>query len=316
MTITVLGCGISGLSTAIALRGLGLDAHIIAEHLPPDTTSDKAGALCFPLRSGPRPRVLVWAAQSLAVYDTQAEKPESAVCMMDTTLLCAGENPETPWQFSLMEPDRFREAVPEELPEGYKAGFVVRLPLIETSRYLQQLMTIFRDIGGSITQGRMETLADAPGDMLVNCTGLGARDLCGDQAVHPISGHIIKVKPNLPLRCMLDEDGPNGLTYIFPRPDACVLGGTTVENDWETTPQEAVLADIAKRTFALEPILAEAELIDDYVCLRPGREEVRLEEELLPDGRRVIHNYGHGGSGWTLAWGCAAEVAAMAKGSE
>lgn len=320
MTITVLGCGISGLSTAIALRGLGLDAHILAEALPPHTTSDKAGALCFPLRSGPRPRVLDWAAQSLSVYDVQAQKPESAVREVDVTLLCAKGETEAPWQFSRLEPDRLREALPDELPQGYDAGFVARLPLIETSRYLKNLMVLFREIGGTITQGRVETLEQAPGDMVVNCTGLGARALCDDQALFPISGHILKVKPSRPMRCIMDEasdqNGPDTLTYIFPRPDACVLGGTAVDNDWDETPKEALLAGIAQRTFKLEPALADAELLEDYVCLRPGRPTVRLEEDALADGRRVIHNYGHGGSGWTLAWGCAAEVAAMAKGSD
>lgn len=316
MTITVLGCGISGLSTAIALRGLGLDAHILAETLPPDTTSDKAGALCFPFRAGPRARVLDWATQSLSVYDAQANKPDAAVRLVDMTLLCPGDKPEAPWQFGMLEHDRFREALPEELPEGYTAGFVARLPLIQTSLYLRQLITLFQEIGGTITRGRVETLADVPGDLAINCTGLGARTLCNDETLFPISGHILKVKTERPMRCMLDEDGPNGLAYIFPRADACVLGGTAVDGDWDETPKEPVLAGIARRTFALEPALADAELLEDYVCLRPGRPTVRLEDDILPDGRRIIHNYGHGGSGWTLAWGCAAEVAAMAKGSD
>jgi D-amino-acid oxidase len=35
---------------------------------------------------------------------------------------------------------------------------------------------------------------------------------------------------------------------------------------------------------------------------------VRLEKEKLRDGRTVIHNYGHGGSGFTLSWGCGENV--------
>jgi len=38
---------------------------------------------------------------------------------------------------------------------------------------------------------------------------------------------------------------------------------------------------------------------------------VRLEAGLLPSGRRVVHDYGHGGSGFTLSWGCADEVARL-----
>lgn len=58
-------------------------------------------------------------------------------------------------------------------------------------------------------------------------------------------------------------------------------------------------------------LLAQAAEIRDWVGLRPGRPSVRLEEELIPctganrGVLRVVHNYGHGGAGLTLAWGCA-----------
>jgi len=51
------------------------------------------------------------------------------------------------------------------------------------------------------------------------------------------------------------------------------------------------------------------------VGLRPGRPAVRLEAERPgvggggAGGRPVVHNYGHGGSGFTVCWGCADEVA-------
>jgi D-amino-acid oxidase len=49
------------------------------------------------------------------------------------------------------------------------------------------------------------------------------------------------------------------------------------------------------------------------VGLRPGRESVRLEAEKMPDHRTVIHNYGHGGSGYTCSWGCADDVLDLVK---
>jgi D-amino-acid oxidase len=51
------------------------------------------------------------------------------------------------------------------------------------------------------------------------------------------------------------------------------------------------------------PVLAER------VGLRPFRRSgVRLERDRLRDGRTIIHNYGHGGAGFTMSWGCAHEV--------
>jgi D-amino-acid oxidase len=43
------------------------------------------------------------------------------------------------------------------------------------------------------------------------------------------------------------------------------------------------------------------------VGLRPGRTAVRLERM-----GNIIHNYGHGGGGYTVAWGCASEVGRLA----
>lgn len=56
-----------------------------------------------------------------------------------------------------------------------------------------------------------------------------------------------------------------------------------------------------------------ARLIKTTVCLRPFRPEgPRLEVERF-GAKTVVHNYGHGGSGWSLSWGCAAEAAALAR---
>ena len=54
----------------------------------------------------------------------------------------------------------------------------------------------------------------------------------------------------------------------------------------------------------------EARVITERVGLRPCRPEVRLEAETLPGGRVLWHNYGHGGAGVTLSWGCARELTA------
>jgi len=48
--------------------------------------------------------------------------------------------------------------------------------------------------------------------------------------------------------------------------------------------------------------------------LRPYRSTVRLECVDLENAKRLVHNYGHGGSGYTLAWGCAEDVASWLAG--
>jgi D-amino-acid oxidase len=141
---------------------------------------------------------------------------------------------------------------------------------------------------------------------------LGARGLAGDDSVAPIRGQILRVRnPGLG-RFWLDEENPAGLTYVVPRSKDCVLGGTAEEGAWDTRPDPEA-AGILRRCAALEPLLEDAEVLEHGVGLRPGRPEVRLELEGLADGTPLVHNYGHGGSGVTLSWGCAEEAAGLAR---
>ncbi|MFM7282729.1 MAG: FAD-dependent oxidoreductase [Planctomycetia bacterium] len=69
-----------------------------------------------------------------------------------------------------------------------------------------------------------------------------------------------------------------------------------------------MLRSIIERCARLEPGLRDATVLGTSVGLRPARSAVRLEPESSPAGR-IVHNYGHGGAGVTLSWGCAQEVA-------
>jgi D-amino-acid oxidase len=142
----------------------------------------------------------------------------------------------------------------------------------------------------------------------VNCSGLGARLLGGDQSVVPASGQVVYVEQCGLDRWWLDTGAPDGPTYVIPRSKDVVVGGTDVEGDWSRTPSPEVAASILARGARLVPELATARVIRHKVGLRPVRPEVRLER----DGR-VIHCYGHGGAGVTLSWGCAEEVTRLAE---
>ncbi len=105
---------------------------------------------------------------------------------------------------------------------------------------------------------------------------------------------------------LLDQSDPADLVYVVPRERDVVLGGTAEEGREDRTPDAATTAAIRARCAALLPELRGAPVVGVAVGLRPVRPEVRLEA----DGR-VVHCYGHGGAGVTLAWGCAVEVAAL-----
>ena len=74
-------------------------------------------------------------------------------------------------------------------------------------------------------------------------------------------------------------------------------------------PASPVSARIGTGRLRLAPLRARPDrLFDLTVCLRPFRAAgPRLDSEQIGDAL-IVHNYGHGGSGWSLSWG-SAEVA-------
>ena len=124
--------------------------------------------------------------------------------------------------------------------------------------------------------------------------------------MQPIRGQVVRVRnPGLE-RFVLDEENPDGVTYIVPRSADCILGGTAEEGEWDLEPDPKTAAGILRRCTDVEPRLMGVEILQHKVGLRPGRPEIRLEREDCYVPR--IHNYGHGGSGITLSWGCAQET--------
>jgi len=209
-----------------------------------------------------------------------------------------------------------RRCAENELPHGYRDGHAFVVPVVEMPVYLRYLRARFAAAGGAVERRVVARPDEFAGEasVVVNCAGLGARELVGDDSMAPIRGQVLRVRnPGLD-RFSLDEDDPEGVTYIVPRSRDCVLGGTAEEGDWGTEPDPGTAAAILRRCSTLEPRLAGAEVLEHRVGLRPGRPEVRLGRE-TGDGLRIVHNYGHGGSGVTLSWGCAEEALRLVRGS-
>lgn len=306
----VIGCGVSGLSTALRLLEAGLAVEIWARDLPPHTTSNVAAAVWYPYRAYPEELVTAWSAVSYRVFVELTSVPESGVHLVHGLELFERPTPDPWWRDALPS---FRHARPDELPAGYADGYAIDVPVVETPRYLQYLIGRVQAAGGSIVQRDVQRLAEplASADVVVNCSGLGARELAGDASLTPIRGQTARVAPRPGGRFLIDEHGPRGLTYIVPRSDGWVLGGTAEEGAEDLTPDPTVERGILARCAALEPGLAGAAVLERKVGLRPGRPAVRLELERPAADRRLIHNYGHGGAGVTLSWGCADAVRAL-----
>jgi D-amino-acid oxidase len=108
------------------------------------------------------------------------------------------------------------------------------------------------------------------------------------------------------------DDAP--LMYAIPRANDCVFGGTNDLSENLAADSATTQRIVAECSRALN--IDKPRVLAERVGLRPFRKSgVRLERDRLVDGRTVIHNYGHGGAGFTLSWGCAREVLDIAVSS-
>ncbi len=192
---------------------------------------------------------------------------------------------------------------------GYADAWSFVAPVIDMPVYLDWLHSRLGVAGGTVTRmslGGLPPVEPGSDDVVVNCAGIGARLLAADTSVHPVRGQVVQVRGVEVDRWWLDESGP---TYVVPRSDTVVVGGTDDEGDWSRTPSPETAARILERAARLVPSLARAEVVAHRVGLRPVRPEVRLEAV-----GRTVHCYGHGGAGVTLSWGCADEVAGLVGG--
>jgi D-amino-acid oxidase len=141
---------------------------------------------------------------------------------------------------------------------------------------------------------------------------MGARELVHDRALRPVRGQLVVVaNPGVEVGLVEAEEDPDSteLTFLIPHGATLVLGGTAEPDDERGEADPATTRAIVARCARLDPRLADARILAERVGFRPERPEVRVAAERRGD-TWVWHNYGHGGAGVTLSWGCAEEIAA------
>ena len=309
MRVTVLGAGAVGLTTAVRLLEAGCDVRVVTAAPIEATTSYITAGIWFPTHVGPPGLVAVWGRRAFEVFARQARDSVPGVVMRESLALYR-ERPGRPdWTASVGD---VRDATEAELPPGYRYGLRFAVPQAEMPVYQPWLARQVTERGGEIVSQRVSDLAELAGpgvDAVVNCPGLAARELVGDSSVYPVRGQVVRVKnPGLSMS-VRDEFHPAGRAYVHPRSSDCILGGTLDEHQWDTEPDPVTAEAIIARCTEIVPALAGAEVIETIAGLRPGRPAVRLEAgPPLAGSTRVVHNYGHGGAGITLSWGCAENV--------
>lgn len=305
--INVIGCGIVGLTTAICLAEAGYKVKILAKDFPPNTTSDWAAAIWFPYQVSPQHKVLRWGNETYAVFQTQLNVQGAGVGNTELIYLTE-DKPDTPWWSDAVP--SYTHATAEDLPHGYEYGYKVTVPVCDTGLYLLYLMNKFKELGGVIQQAEITCFSELiqAKNIIINCTGLGSYSLASDTLLYPIKGQVVKVTGAEIKNSLVRDFGDFYPAYIIPRSKDIILGGTAELNNWDMSPSEDITAQILEQTKRLVPELKTAKFLEHGAGLRPARPEIRLELEMLTENCGVIHNYGHGGAGFTVSWGCASEV--------
>ncbi|HEY7000782.1 MAG TPA: FAD-dependent oxidoreductase [Candidatus Udaeobacter sp.] len=327
--VGIVGGGVSGLTCGVVFAEHGFRTALFAREIGQQTTSGAAGALWFPYDVEPADKVIPWALETFRALIHLAHNSNNGVSMIELRQVSGTREIQVPdWaiplgarRLSAAATARFRLADRSSAKrldttrqlQDFQSGFSLRVPLMDTTVYLKYLTNRFLKAGGEITENvRFEKLEDIDRKFVVviNCAGIGARELAHDTEVEPHRGQVAivpKIK-NLAYAVVCD-DAP--LMYAIPRGNDCVLGGTNDLSDDLAADSATTARIVAECSRVLK--IEKPSVLAERVGLRPFRQSgVRVELAYLRDGRTVIHNYGHGGSGFTLSWGCASTVLKLA----
>ncbi|GAA3396548.1 FAD-dependent oxidoreductase [Cryptosporangium minutisporangium] len=302
----VLGAGAAGLTTALCLAEAGTPVRLIADRPPERTTSAVAGALWGPYIAEDV-RVLSWGLHSLGEFRALSEDARSGVRLARGLEAAASYQPPPDWVRGM---DGFAHVPRVLLPAGFVSGWRYTAPIIDMPVYLRYLVGRLAALGVRVelvpALGSLDAVAEL-GDVVVNCAGLGARELVPDPSLCPVQGQLVVVENPGVDEFFSDYPGCDQPTYVLPQDDRVVLGGSVRTGVESTDPDPTICAEIRARCAAIVPELATARIVEHRVGLRPVRPTVRLER-VVHRGATIVHNYGHGGSGITVSWGCAAVV--------
>ena len=314
--ILVIGAGVIGLSTAICLAEAGARVAIAAAKLPPQTTSIAAGAVWGPHLVGIDDRIARWAE---VTRDRLTEL--SANGLTHIVRIVSGIAADRAAALAPPELAANGDATrcgPAEIPPGYRSAWRLTAPIVSMPDYLDYLQArLCRAAGRTPFRVLFTSLLDASSQypsarVIVNCAGCGARDLVPDPDVTPVRGQVVVASnPGITEFFVGTGAAHDDLTYLFPHGDTVVLGGTEEIGNWSREPDPNTAERIIAACAAVRPELRGATVLGHRVGLRPARTSVRLEAGQA-GGVTVIHNYGHGGSGVTLSWGCAQDAAQLA----
>jgi D-amino-acid oxidase len=322
-SVAIIGAGVSGLTCGVVFAERGYHTAIFAKEVGQQTTSGAAAAVWFPYDAKPAAKVVPWALATYEALVDLSRDPSAGVSMIELRQFSRTAEMQIPDWANPLGAQAVIPSSPSVIPSGveepreFTSGYAITVPLMDTTIYLDYLANRFSRAGGSITKNvHFEKLEDVDraSDLVINCAGIGARELVQDVELEPHRGQVAIVPKMDNLSCaFVCDDAP--FMYAIPRTNDCLFGGTNdLSSDLAVDPETTnrIVAECRRVLHIEKPVV-----LAERVGLRPFRRSgVRLERGSLLDSRTVIHNYGHGGAGFTLSWGCAENVFDLAAASK
>lgn len=294
----VVGAGVMGLSTAICLAERGLDVEVRCDRDLTETASAAASAMVGPVIGPPDSEVVAWGHVSSERFQALAGEEGTGVTIRRGRLAGRDSGGAPPGDFEPCDED--------DIPPGFGGAVWANLPVVDMVPYLRYLVRRLEAAGGRVEQRPVAALDEvaAEAELIVNCSGLGARELAGDASMSPIFGqHVIVENPGLEEFFLEAPFTPEWVAF-WPYPDHVVIGGASRPGDDSTEPDLELADRMLRNSAAVEPRLGGVRVLRHQVGIRPGRPQPRLEVETI-GGAACLHNYGNGSSGVTHSWGAA-----------
>eukprot|EP01080_Neovahlkampfia_damariscottae_P004811 gene4811-8397_t len=322
VNILIIGSGVIGLSTGVKLLENGYHNVTIVTKSLSKSCSQVAGALfepAFCTIDNEIQRMVDISFDEFELLRKKFPSNETGIILRKGYSLTKNFLEIPIWMTNKFQPKYINQSndkndiLKKSLHNLYDYGIEFTSPCIDSPIFLEFLLKRFLNLNGKLLIKELKPLKEETFlkkfDLIVNCCGSGAVDLCpNDKEMTPKKGHVLIMKSNInEFHCQedFDIDDPEIIPYVIPRlNNTIIVGGMSkysLNLEINKDDQERIIKKAASNLF---PEIQNGQIISSAVGLRPVRSKVRLELEIINDSK-VIHNYGHGGAGVTLSLGSA-----------
>lgn len=344
--IVVVGAGVIGLTTAIRLAEEGHAVTVVAQQTPSSLlrgqskgtyTSIGSGGYWMPvLLEGDEPQT--WGRTTYKKLLDEA--PHNGLSVHDALLLSARKDPVLPWYADMTNMSVVSPRDDSRIPSEYHAALRFTTVIARMDDYLPYLQQRVEQLGVSLLltstlSGEANDAWDLPRvrefakstygkdsrTVIVNCTGIGASRL-STVRMQPGRGIVARIERPKDKNYVITESESDGflskdglMAYALPRGHEYTLGGTCFRGDWSETCTPDEISGVLDRSLSLLKLHRDSvRITDTWSGLRPMTMDMRARVGFQSDdGDDVIANFGHGGSGVTLCWGCADHIVGLVQ---